>query len=138
MDRKRTILIISFVALIILGMGIIAFKDKIKGNNEVNINGEYKLIKVVMDGHEIDYADLNFYYTFDEENKGNIYFDDVNSKFTYEISNDNGKNILKLEQADKDTVTYAIKSDANNLIISNDNLGELHLIKAEVPQTMKK
>ncbi len=138
MDRKRTILIISFVALIILGIGIIAFKDKIKGNDEVNINGEYKLIKVVMDGHDVDYSDLNFYYTFDEDNKGNIYFDDVNSKFTYEVSNENGKNILKLEQSDKDMVTYSIESDANNLIISNDNLGELHLIKAEVPQTMKK
>lgn len=137
MNRKKIIYIIIAIIILIAAITIVKYVFFSEEAN-YNITGEYKLIKVEQDDHDIDYSNLNFYYIFYENNTGKIIFDEVSSTFKYEIEKVDDKYLLKLSQNDKETTTYTLIVNEKNLTISNDILGTLKLEKADVPNSLKK
>lgn len=136
--NKRNILSIIGAVLIIIIITILLMVLNNNNNNNINIVGEYKLSKVVLKDKEVDYGSLNFYYIFKDDNSGSIIFEDVKTNFTYEIKEEDNNIVLNMTRDENKNVSYIIKKEEEYIVIFNDIIGSLYLVKEDVPSSLKK
>ena len=136
MNKKNILLLIIGVVVVLVVLAVILL-SLFKKEDIMDISGEYKLEKVVIDEKEIDYSNLNFYYVFLDDNTGNIIFDDVKTSFSYEIIKKDENVYLEIKKNNKDVITYDIERSDEGIIISHESLGKLYLNTENVPDTLK-